>query len=356
MRDGRSHGSPARALSVLVLVVGASRSASPAELAAFVSVGLPTADWGRGYGGIFTITLFNLVHGEVEGARQGSDLADTSLLSLSAKVYVGPTIGRFVPYVGLGVGVYSETRPGDDDRGTLGTLLRRHQVQAAARRPAARGVRLGQPAGRRPREARRPLLHRRGNRNLSRSCPAVRTHRRELTAVTGTTCARVLNCRLHRNGLPQLHHDAGDVQDRLLRSWSVRQDHEPAVDPPQDGPGLPRRDGQPRDRGGPHALLRPAAARRRHDRRDEGAPAALHRAGAGLLQHDAPAGAEGRRRRRVRGGQPGGGAWTPTRSRSPTCARTSRSWGSTRGRCRSRSSTTSATSPTSCRSRRCARP
>ena len=113
----------ARALSVLLLVVGASRSASPAELAAFVSFGLPTADWSHGYGGIFTITLFNLVHGELEATRLGSDLADTSLLSLSAKVYVGPTIGRFVPYAGLGAGVYIETRPGDDDKGTLGTFF-----------------------------------------------------------------------------------------------------------------------------------------------------------------------------------------------------------------------------------------
>ncbi len=113
----------ARGLSVLVLVLGATRSASPAEISAFVSSGLPTADWGRGYGGVFTITLFNLVHGEVEGARQASELADTSLLSLSAKAYAGPTVGRFVPYIGLGVGVYSASRPGDDDRGTLGLFF-----------------------------------------------------------------------------------------------------------------------------------------------------------------------------------------------------------------------------------------
>jgi hypothetical protein len=110
-------------VSALVLVVGATRSASPAELTVFVSSGLPTADWGRGYGGAFTITLFNLVHGEVEGARQASDLAGTSLLSLSAKAYAGPSIGRFVPYVGLGAGVYVEARPGGDDRGTHGVFF-----------------------------------------------------------------------------------------------------------------------------------------------------------------------------------------------------------------------------------------
>jgi hypothetical protein len=112
-----------RALSVLVLVVGATRSASPAELTVFVSGGLPSVDWGRGYGGVFTISLFNLVHGEVEGARQSSVLPGTSLLSLSAKVYAGPSVGRFVPFIGLGVGVYDETRPGADDQGTLGLFF-----------------------------------------------------------------------------------------------------------------------------------------------------------------------------------------------------------------------------------------
>jgi hypothetical protein len=112
-----------RILALLVLALGASRSAFPAELSVFVSGGLPSADWGRGYGGVFTISLFNLVHGEVEGARQGGGPSDTSLLSLSAKVYAGPSVGRFVPFIGLGVGVYSERRPGGDDQGTLGLFF-----------------------------------------------------------------------------------------------------------------------------------------------------------------------------------------------------------------------------------------
>ncbi len=111
------------ALAALAPLVGGARDAGAAELTVFVSGGLPTADWSRGYGGLITITLLNLVHGELEGARQASDLADTSLLTLSAKAAVGPTIGRFVPYAGLGAGVYVETRPGSDDRGTLGLLF-----------------------------------------------------------------------------------------------------------------------------------------------------------------------------------------------------------------------------------------
>jgi hypothetical protein len=119
-----SRRSVGRTLAVLALALGAGSSASPAELTVFVSGGLPSsAEWARGYGGVFTISLLNLVHGEVEGARQGSHLDDTGLLSLSAKVYAGPTVGRFVPFIGLGVGVYSEALPGDDDQGTLGLFF-----------------------------------------------------------------------------------------------------------------------------------------------------------------------------------------------------------------------------------------
>ena len=106
------------------------------------------------------------------------------------------------------------------------------------------------------------------------------------------------------HGLPELHDDADDGQDRVLRSGPVREDHEPALDPQPHGAVLTRRDGEPRDRGRPHALLRPATPRRRDDRGDEGPAAALHRAGPGLLQRHPSPGAEGRRRRRFRGRQP----------------------------------------------------
>src|SRR5262249_59520518 len=84
------------------------------------------------------------------------------------------------------------------------------------------------------------------------------------------------------DGLPELHHDADDGQDRLLRSWPLREDHQPALDPQQDRAALAGRDGEPRDRDRPHALLRsPPPGRGRH-RGHEGPPPALHRARPGL--------------------------------------------------------------------------
>ena len=108
---------------LLVLCLGAARAASPAEISAFMAGGRPGEAWKTGYGGMLTITFFNLVHGEVEGAHQGSELVGTSLSTIAAKAYLGPTFGRLVPYAGLGAGAYLESLPADDDKGTTGLVF-----------------------------------------------------------------------------------------------------------------------------------------------------------------------------------------------------------------------------------------
>ena len=109
--------------ALVVLSLGAARAASPAEISAFVTGGEPGARWGTGYGGMLTITLFNIVGGEIEGTWQDGEALDTSIGTLAAKAYVGPTIGRLVPYVGLGAGVYRESLPTKTDQGTNGLLF-----------------------------------------------------------------------------------------------------------------------------------------------------------------------------------------------------------------------------------------
>jgi len=117
-----------RRLSVLPLVLLAAlcspvRSVDAAEITAFATGASPGETWSTGYGGMLTITLFNIVHGDVEGAWQGSPLADTSITTAAAKAYIGPSIGRFVPYAGLGVGVYRESLPTKSDQGTSGLVF-----------------------------------------------------------------------------------------------------------------------------------------------------------------------------------------------------------------------------------------
>lgn len=116
MRDGSSQsGRSLRTLALATILFALCRPASAAEITGFVSGAGPSAAWQRGYGASVTITLFNLVHGELEGLSQGSDLPDTRLTSVAGKAYLGPSIGRLVPYAGLGLGVYHWGREADDD-------------------------------------------------------------------------------------------------------------------------------------------------------------------------------------------------------------------------------------------------
>jgi hypothetical protein len=120
----------ARAASVAVAFAWLPGAASAAEITGLIgkgggpdqSVG-ERVDWGNCYGGMLTVTLFNFVHGEVEGIYTGSELTDTSLLTLNGKAYLGPSIGRFVPYGGIGAGVYTLGLPVDDDQGTVALVF-----------------------------------------------------------------------------------------------------------------------------------------------------------------------------------------------------------------------------------------
>jgi hypothetical protein len=97
--------------------------ARAAEVTVFVSGASPGAVWGGGFGGMLTITLFGVVGAEVEGARQSGEPGTGSLWTLSGKAYVGPSFGRISPYVGLGAGVYLESLPVNDDKGTIGSVF-----------------------------------------------------------------------------------------------------------------------------------------------------------------------------------------------------------------------------------------
>jgi hypothetical protein len=120
---------PGRRVAAAAVVLAAAlatlpaRDAGAAEISVLLGNGSPSTAWGTLWGGMLTITLFGIVHGDVEGARQGGALEGTSLYTASAKAYLGPSFGRLVPYAGLGAGVYHESLPVDDDQGTTGLLF-----------------------------------------------------------------------------------------------------------------------------------------------------------------------------------------------------------------------------------------
>lgn len=111
------------ALALTAIAAGPARDSRAAEISVLVGGASPSSSWGGAWGGILTITLFNIVHGEVEGVRQGGAFDGTSLYTASAKAYLGPSLGRFVPYGGIGAGLYHESLPGDDDQGTTGLVF-----------------------------------------------------------------------------------------------------------------------------------------------------------------------------------------------------------------------------------------
>src|SRR5512134_1774428 len=108
---------------LLALAAFPALPASGAELTAFAMGGKPGEVWGSGYGGMLTITLFTFANGELEGAWQGSEIPETSIVSGSAKAYLGIPLGPLVPYAGIGVGVYRESLPRQTDQGTSGMVF-----------------------------------------------------------------------------------------------------------------------------------------------------------------------------------------------------------------------------------------
>lgn len=115
----------AASIALALAVLPGAAPAPAAELTGLIGKGggPEGSNWGNCYGGMLTITLFNIVHGEVEGIYNGSELTDTNLMTLNGKAYLGPSIGRFVPYAGIGAGVYNLGRPVDDDQGTVGLVF-----------------------------------------------------------------------------------------------------------------------------------------------------------------------------------------------------------------------------------------
>jgi hypothetical protein len=113
----------ARAVLLLGLVLLAAPQARAAEISVLVGGASPSTTWGTCWGGMLTITLFNIVSGEIEGAWQGGELEGYSFYTGSAKAYLSPQFGRFVPYGGIGAGLYHQSLPGDDDQGTTGLVF-----------------------------------------------------------------------------------------------------------------------------------------------------------------------------------------------------------------------------------------
>jgi hypothetical protein len=110
-------------LAVLIVPALLPLPAAAAEIGVFVSGAEPGSFWGTGYGAFVGISLFNVLGLELEGARQGGDVPDSSMLSLSGRAYLAPSIGRLAPYAGLSIGEYRQTLGSADEWGRRSSVF-----------------------------------------------------------------------------------------------------------------------------------------------------------------------------------------------------------------------------------------
>lgn len=107
----------------LLLLLGAAAPASAAEISAFIALGRPSDRWAAGAGGAFTTVWFDVLALEAEGARIPGEIEGRSIWTLTGDALLAPTVGRFVPYGGLGVGLYLLNVDSERDSGTLRALV-----------------------------------------------------------------------------------------------------------------------------------------------------------------------------------------------------------------------------------------
>lgn len=110
-------------LGLLMALATPPRGAFAGDVTAFVTLPSPREEWGRGYGAALTSTWFQVLNFEGEAARLQGELPDTSMTTFTGSALLGPRVGIFTPYGGVGVGLFRQTVASDSDLGTLKALI-----------------------------------------------------------------------------------------------------------------------------------------------------------------------------------------------------------------------------------------
>jgi hypothetical protein len=119
------------AVFALASLSGQAASVSASDLIVFAASATPTEVWGSGYGGALSLTFFKVVSFEAEAARLSGEAPDTDMISFTGSALLGPPLGAFVPYGGLGVGVFRQGAAGRSDTGALKAFVLGVKVKLA---------------------------------------------------------------------------------------------------------------------------------------------------------------------------------------------------------------------------------
>jgi hypothetical protein len=109
-----------RAVAALLLVVAAAApQAEAGDITLFVARAAPSEVWSTGYGATLATNWFQVLSLEGEAARQPGALQDQTMTSFTGSAFLAPAIGRFVPYGGVGIGLYRQSDSLHSETGVL---------------------------------------------------------------------------------------------------------------------------------------------------------------------------------------------------------------------------------------------
>lgn len=109
-----------RMLAALLLASAVAPAARAGDVTLFAARVAPTENWGIGYGAALGSTWFTVINLEAEAARLPGQLSDEIMTSFTGSAFLAPPIGRrLVPYGGLGIGFFRQSRSDKNDTGIL---------------------------------------------------------------------------------------------------------------------------------------------------------------------------------------------------------------------------------------------
>src|SRR5688572_18644052 len=83
--------------------------ASAGDITLFSTLPSPSESWDRGYGAALSSTWFTVLTFEGEAARVPGETPERGMTSFIVSALLSPPIGPFIPYGGLGIGLFRQT-------------------------------------------------------------------------------------------------------------------------------------------------------------------------------------------------------------------------------------------------------
>jgi Outer membrane protein beta-barrel domain len=99
-----------RAVAPLALVALCAGPARAADLTLLVARAWPGDTWSTGFGAALGTRWFHVLMLEGEAARHSGDDVKPSMTSFTGTAALAPSFGHLVPYAGVGIGVYRQSR------------------------------------------------------------------------------------------------------------------------------------------------------------------------------------------------------------------------------------------------------